>query len=124
MQSTRRWILFFVLAVLTLPGCLYRTEVRHLSSDVGLIVQGQSTKQEVLVYLGDPDEKRVLPGGEEWIYSEVHPSLMRKTPYIGSRLGSEEQETAIVTFEGDVVRTCVYRVADEQPLPKIGEPQK
>jgi hypothetical protein len=97
------------------PACGHKEPVRHLASDVCLLVQGQSTKQEVLTYLGPPDERRSTgEGTEEWIYYETRKSLMRKTPLVGNRLGYEEKETAVVSFDGDVVRACVIRQFDDQ----------
>ncbi|MEW6220100.1 MAG: hypothetical protein AB1634_11280 [Thermodesulfobacteriota bacterium] len=99
---------------LLLSSCGRGEPVRHLASDVSLVIQGQSTRADVEMALGPPDESRIgTDGREEWIYREVHRSLLRKTPYVGGHLGDQEEEVVVVTFEGDRVRTCVYRVDGE-----------
>ncbi|MFZ5775799.1 MAG: hypothetical protein ACOY3Z_09980 [Thermodesulfobacteriota bacterium] len=115
------------LAVL-LSGCnvLYRDPVRHLSSDICLIAPNMS-KEEVVSALGAPDDRRVTEEGEVWTYRETRKSVLRKAPVIGKRIGSEEYDVIIVTFAGNLVRTCVYRgFANAEELKKsgfeVGEP--
>jgi len=119
-QKSRRCIMkktlaFLFLTLLAVAACGHRQPQVHLSSDVCLINQGQSSKEEVLAYLGPPSQKREIPGGEEWIYFGVHKSLLRKTPYVGEWLGHEEVESAVVTFSGDIVKTCSYRIVGSKP---------
>ena len=98
-------------------GCsyYYREPVRHLASDASLLVPGQTTKQEVLSYMGEPDERRQGAAGEEvWIYHQVRKSLLRKTPYLGKKIGQEEYDVMNVTFNGEVLASCVFRLLDEE----------
>lgn len=93
--------------VLATSGCA-RKNVRHLASDICMISKGVS-KQEVLTYLGPPDERKAGEAGEIWTYYQVKKSMLRKTPFIGDNLGTEDVEMATVQFAGDKVITCVYR---------------
>ena len=59
----------FILLTL-LAGC-YSKPVRHLASDASLVRAGESTREDVLRYLGEPDGRRtVAPGVEEYLYHE------------------------------------------------------
>lgn len=110
----------FVVVLLSVSGC-YRPAVRHLSSDASLIVLGKTTKKEVLGYLGTPDKRVISPdGGEVWHYYQVKKSMLRKTPYIGGKLGSEEYDVLHVVFANDIVRDCVYRLLSEEGFQKSG----
>ncbi|MDH5299676.1 MAG: hypothetical protein OEV91_11725 [Desulfobulbaceae bacterium] len=106
--------------LLLLSGC-HRQPVRHLSSDVCLLLPGQMTKKDVVAYFGDPNQRRTGDGGEEvWVYYEVKKSPLRKTPYIGSRLGYEEYDVVTITFAGDRLQACVYRSLEEDEFAKTG----
>ena len=49
---------FLVLTLLAgISGC-YINPVRHLASDAALLKVGESTKEDVLVFLGEPDEQQ------------------------------------------------------------------
>ena len=92
-------------------GCTSKEYVRHLASDACLITPQQSTKQDINAYLGPPDKKQSLAnGGEEWTYYQQNKSLMRKTPYIGPKLGSEHYDVMVIVFHGEIVGTCQYRM--------------
>jgi len=92
-------------------GCESKEHVRHLASEASLITPKQTTKQELQAYLGPPDKKQVLSNGsEEWTYFQERKSLLRKTPYVGQQLGSEEFDVMIVVFQGEIVDTCQYRM--------------
>jgi hypothetical protein len=93
--------------VIATGGCS-RKNVRHLASDVCMISKGIS-QQEVLTYLGAPAERKAGETGEIWTYYQVKKSMLRKTPFIGDNLGTEDVAMATVQFEGDKVITCVYR---------------
>ncbi len=108
-----------VIFVLVLSGCslFYREPVRHLVSDAALIVPGQATKSDVLAYLGEPDERRAVENGEEvWIYTDTKKSTLRKTPYIGPKLGTENYDMVNVSFSGETVSSCVYRRFNEEEI--------
>lgn len=103
-----RWLLVLLLFS---AGCASKEYVRHLASDASLIKPQQTTKPEVQAYLGPPDKKQsIVNGGEEWTYFQNNKSLLRKTPYIGQKLGSEQYDVMIVVFRGEVVDNCQYRM--------------
>ena len=96
-------------------GCESKEYVRHLTSDACLITPKQSTKKELQAYLGPPDKKETKANGsEEWTYFQQNRSLLRKTPYIGKKLGSEQYDVMIVVFQGEVVDACQYRMFTEE----------
>jgi len=110
--------------LLTLSGCFFSREpVRHLASDVCLITPDLTQKQ-VLDILGPPNHQKHNPeeGGETWIYYEVKKSVLRKTPYIGDRLGNEDYELITISFVGGQVRTCAYRALKEGEFKALGIP--
>lgn len=107
-------IFLCVLFIMATAGCA-KKNVRHLASDVCLINPEVSTKEQVLTYLGPPDEQyEMSDGSETWYYYEVRKSLLNSTPYVGDQLGDKIYETIKVTFAGDVVRTCIYRSLSEE----------
>lgn len=114
-----RFVVCLCLLGLVGTGCFYRDPVRHLSSDICLITPNL-TQQEVLAYLGSPDEKQKGEQGEIWVYRAVKQSLLRKTPYIGDKLGTENYDVATIHFVGDIVSTCLYRAYNEEELKKNG----
>ncbi len=114
-----RFVVCLCLLALVGSGCFYRDPVRHLSSDICLITPNL-TQQEVLATLGSPDEKQKGEQGEIWIYREVKKSFLRKTPYVGEKLGSENYDVVTITFAGDTVSTCLYRAYNEEELKKNG----
>jgi hypothetical protein len=84
--------------------------VRHLSSDVCLVLPESTTKTEVLSFLGEPDRKTVTEGSTEtWIYYKKNEDLIRRLPLVGEKFGSLNYEMVTVSFAGNLVRTCVYR---------------
>ena len=107
------------LAGFILSGCFYNEPVRHLASDICLI-SPNLTAQEVVTALGPPDAKRQSELGEVWLYYEVKKSTLRKTPFLGPRLGSENYNVVTITFAGDRVHTCVYRAFDEEEMKASG----
>jgi outer membrane protein assembly factor BamE (lipoprotein component of BamABCDE complex) len=119
-SSLLKLLLTALLLSMVLSAC-QRQPIRHYSSDVSLLLPGSTTKQEVLAYLGTPEEQRVDPReGEMWIYYQVNKSLLRKTPLLGKRMGREQYEVVIVTFQGEVVRTNTYRSLDRQEFEQAG----
>ena len=112
----KKTTLLGLLALLTLcAGCESKEYIRHLTSDACLITPQQSTKKELQAYLGPPDKKKTLANGnEEWTYFQENQSLLRKTPYIGQKLGSEDYDVMIVVFHGEVVDACQYRMFTEE----------
>lgn len=113
-----------VLALLTWPaffGCASTsTPVRHLSSDVCLVMPESTTRQEVLSFLGEPDRKLINPENVEvWLYLKVNKSFAKKTPLLGDKLGYQNYETVTVSFDADLVRACLYRQLEENEFEKF-----
>lgn len=107
--------LAIVISVLLLIAGCYSKPVRHLASDASLIKAGESSRQDVLRYLGEPDGQRtVAPGIEEYVYSEDLRSFSQRAPLLGSWLGTEGYETLIVTFTGDRVTDLEFRAYREK----------
>jgi len=105
----RRFILVGLAVLLMLGGC-YSKPVRHLASDASLIRAGESTRQEVLRYLGEPNGRRtVSPGVEEFVYYEEQRGMMQRTPFIGPFMGTEGNEMLLLTLTGDLVTDSVFR---------------
>ena len=111
-----------LVGLLLLPGCFGGGgQVRHLSSDVCLLVPEQMSQKDVLGYLGEPNQRRAGADGRMvWLYYEVRQSTMRKTPFLGKRLGSQEYDVVTITFVGDTMQACVYRALDEKAFAEAG----
>ncbi len=105
-----------VVTVFALAGC-YTTPVRHLSADAALLQAGKSTRQDVLVFLGDPDEQQELAEGvEKWLYKEKDTSFFEKTPLVGRYLGAPTYNQVVVTFRNGIVTESVYSYSDQDDL--------
>jgi len=99
-----------IIAVLLLIAGCYSKPVRHLASDASLLKAGESSRQDVLRYLGEPDgQRKVAPGVEEYVYSEDLRNLMQRAPVVGSWMDAEGFETLIVTLTGDRVTDLEFR---------------
>ena len=107
-------ILFLALMLAVgVSGC-YVKPVRHLASDAALLKVGESTKEEVLIFLGEPDEHReVGEGVEQWVYRDKKMSFLEKTPLVGKRIGAPEYQTLVVILRNSIVVDCVYSSSDE-----------
>lgn len=91
--------------------------VRHLASDIALLQVGTSTRQDVVIFLGEPDEQQAMGEGvEKWLYREKNTSLLQKTPLLGKRLGSPTFNQVVVTLKDGVVAACEYSYADEDDM--------
>lgn len=106
--------LVLIMFVFGLAGCFHHDPVRHLASDAALLVPEKTTKKEVLNFLGEPDEKHNIEGGEVWIYFQSRKSLLRRAPYVGEKIGHEEYDVINVTFAGDKLISCVFRLFSEE----------
>ena len=99
-----------VALIMGMAGCA-KKNVRHLASDVCLITPQKTTKEQVLTYLGQPDEQNEMAdGGETWIYYNVKKTALRDTPYIGNKIGDKKYEMVKLTFGDEIVQTCIYRL--------------
>ena len=116
MKSRRKFIFFILSLTLTLSSC-YMTPVRHLASDVGLLKVGVSTKEDVLVYLGEPDEQVDLGNGrQQWLYHDVEKGFFESLPLIGQYLGDPEIMKAQVILTNNIVTDCSYQATDEDEM--------
>ena len=97
-----------------IAGCASGHYIRHLASDASLVTPEQSSKKDVLSYLGSPDNRQTGANGEIWIYYQPNKSLLRKLPYLGNMMGYENYEVVIITFKGELVKSCTYRMFTEQ----------
>ncbi len=108
MPSRFRWLMCVVLATFLLNGC-YNTPVRHLASDVALLKIGESKSDNVLTYLGEPDDQIVLEDGvEKWVFIEHENSSLKKAPLVGKYFGEQNYDTVTVILKNDVVIDCIY----------------
>ncbi len=113
MTLSRRVFFTLVAAVLVLSGC-YNKPVRHLSSDAALLKIGSSSSEDVLVYLGDPDEQKTLGNGvEKWLYIKEEKTFLEKIPYAGKKFGAPEYSQVVVTITDGIVTECVFSLSDE-----------
>jgi len=79
-----------------------------------------TTRQEVISFLGEPDQKITnAEKSEVWLYLKVNKSYSKKLPLLGAKLGDQNYETVTVTFDGDLVKTCLYRQFDEVEFEKF-----
>jgi hypothetical protein len=91
--------------------------VRHLAADIALLKAGETTQEDVIIYLGEPDDVRELDDGTvQWLYLEKDESTLRKTPLVGNMMGSAEFQRAIVTIKDGIVAEAVYSSSDKKVL--------
>ena len=111
----------FIIACGLLNSCGPRNYVRHLASDASLVVPLHSAKKDVLTFMGQPDQRRTLSvAQEEWIYLQTNKSMLRKTPYLGPKVGSQDYDVVIIVFNDDLVNSCTYRMYNEQEFEESG----
>lgn len=113
MASKIKYFFLLHLIFLGFSGC-YNTPTRHLASDIALLQVDKSSREDVLVFLGDPDEQVDLgEGRQKWLYREYDTSLLQKTPLVGDKIGSSKLSQVVVTFQNGVVSACDYSYIDE-----------
>lgn len=113
-----RRLLLFLLAssLVTAGGCSFQS-VRHLASDAALVKPGESTRNDVLRYLGEPDGRRTVgPGVEEYLYSETRKGQLGKLPLVGRLADPASQEMVVVTLNGEQVVSCEFRLLKKDDL--------
>lgn len=116
MGSKNRVFALLLVVIAGLSGC-YNRPVRHLASDVALLKVGSSTQEDVLVFLGEPDEQQTVSEGvERWLYQKEDKTLLEKTPYVGKHFGSPQYSSVIVTLTRGIVSECTFSVTDEDEL--------
>ena len=108
-----RYLLIACTALFLLAGC-YNKPVRHLASDACLIKAGESTRQDVLRYLGEPNGHRtVAPGVEEYVYYEDKRNMLERSPVVGNWMDAHGYEMLIVTLTNDQVTNSEFRTFSE-----------
>ena len=116
MNPFKKCIFIMLLAVFSLSGC-YITPVRHLAADIALVQVGQSTREDVLIFLGDPDEQQVLENGvEKWLYVQTKASTVEKTPFLGKYFGTPEVNRVLITFINGIATDSVFSSNDKDEL--------
>lgn len=87
---------------------------RYLASDVCMIKTGQTSRQEVLELMGEPDSKRmVAESTEQWIYYEEEKSSLQAAPMVGGAFDPNGYNMVVITLTGDMVSTCKYSAYDK-----------
>lgn len=105
--------LMVLFLALVLGGCS-KGPVRHLASDVCMVKVGQTSRQEVLELMGEPDSRRmVAPSTEQWLYYEEDRSTLQAAPVVGETFDPSGYHMVMITLAGDVVSTCRYSAYDE-----------
>lgn len=113
MINNLRLLIILLVTAFVLSGC-YNKPVRHLASDAALLKVGKSNSEDVLIYLGDPDEQKILAGGvEKWLYKKKDTNLFERIPYAGKYVGSPEYSQVVVTIENGIVTDCAFSLSDE-----------
>jgi len=108
MPSKSRWLICVVFAAFLLTGC-YNKPVRHLASDVALLKIGESGSDDVLTFLGEPDEQVMLGNGvEKWVFTEYEDSALKNAPVVGKYFGEPNYGTVTVILKNNVVVDCKY----------------
>ncbi|MEE4240124.1 MAG: hypothetical protein V2I36_01565 [Desulfopila sp.] len=103
-------ITIFFLTVLLFTGGCYNKTIRHLASDAVLIKTGVSSRNDVLTYLGEPDDIRVLGDEkEQWTYIEKRPGTLQFLPLVGGYFGGGNHETIVVVLQDDIVQSSLFR---------------
>ncbi len=109
-------LLTMVFCLTVLSGC-YNQPVRHLTSDIGLVKVGESSRREVMAILGEPDAvRKVSATSEEWIYSEEDKSLLQRAPGVGGLFAPTGYKTVVLTLEGDIVTASRYEAYNKDEL--------
>ncbi|XOF33771.1 MAG: hypothetical protein ACL93V_00265 [Candidatus Electrothrix sp. YB6] len=112
----QRMIVLMLAVLCFIAGCSSKP-VRHLASDAALIKTGESTRQEVLRYLGPPDSRRTLsPGAEEYIYYQERKGTFGNMPLVGKWIDPESYEMIRVTLDDGVVTGCDFLIRKEDDM--------
>lgn len=113
-KNMRSSIFFSILIILLLGGCESSKPIRHLASDAALLTPGQTTKEEVIGYLGQPDAHRMLAGDTlEMVYFENKRSMFKQFPGIRSISSSDGYEMLRILVINDRVTECEFRAFDK-----------
>jgi hypothetical protein len=106
----QRFIFSLFAALLILAGCSSKP-VRHLDSDAALVKTGESTREDVIRYLGTPDRHRSLsPTMEEYVYYNERKGFLGGLPLVGKQLDPSSYEMIQITLDGDLVTDCDFLI--------------
>jgi hypothetical protein len=115
------YLLLLVFSSMLMTGCFYKQPVRHLTSEVSLVVPHQSTQKEIISFMGFPEKKRkISETEEEWLYFQTNKSLLRRTPLLGTKIGYEEYDVAIIRFSNAIVTSSQYRSLTQEEFKQLG----
>ena len=115
------YIFLIIFPAMVLSGCFHSSPVRHLTSEISLVVPNQTTQEELISFMGFPEKKRTVSDTEEeWLYYQTNKSLLRKTPLVGNKFGQENYDVAIIRFDKSIVTSCQYRSLTEHEFKQLG----
>lgn len=116
MELKGRFLLLALVMSILVSGC-YNKPVRHLASDVSLLKIGESTQEDVLIYLGDPDELEEMGNGiQRWTYNEQKANFFEKTPLVGGYIGTPEDRQVQVILKDGIVVDRIFTAYDEDDI--------
>jgi len=116
MMIQKHGLLVMLALTLILTGC-YNKPVRHLASDIALLKIGESTEEDVIIFLGEPDEQKEYGDNvSKWLYQDKEKSLLRSTPLIGEKIGTSAVRRAVVTLENGIVVDTRYTLSENDDL--------
>ena len=108
-MSPRRFFLPIVACVLLFLASCAGEPVRNLASDASLIKAGQTSRQELVNLLGEPDERHKGKDNQEtWIYHEKETSWLKTAPVVGRLFGPRKEESLVVSIRDNVVFSARY----------------
>ncbi|MDR0476522.1 MAG: hypothetical protein LBH14_01090 [Desulfobulbaceae bacterium] len=109
-MSPRRFLLpLFACVVLLVTSCATSQPVRNLASDASLIKPGQTSSQEVIHLIGEPDQRQAGGNGQEtWIYHEKETSWVKKAPLVGRLFNPHKEESLTLVIRDNVVASSRY----------------
>ncbi len=103
------FILITLLCLALCAGGCAKAPVRYLVADACMVNPGQTSRQEILKLMGEPDSKRMLSSTtEEWVYYEEKKSSLQSVPLVGDAFDPSGYHMIVVTLSGDTVLTCCY----------------
>lgn len=115
-MGAKKILPLLLLVTFFISGC-YIHPVRHLAADVALLKKGETTQEEVLVYLGEPDEQKEMGDGVvKWLYKDEKKTAFEKTPGLGKYLGSPEYLMVVVTITNGIVTDTLFSSTDDDEL--------
>lgn len=108
MKRITQSVILLFLALFMLAGC-YNKPVQHLASDAALIKAGKTSRQDVLLLLGEPKTQQVVAEGvEEWVYYEEDLTMMQRTPFVGNLFDADGYGMIRLLLKGELVTACRY----------------